>query len=99
MADVEFSINGRDYKLHCNDGEEPRIRDMAGILDGKVKELSRALGQVGEARLLVAAAIVLLDEAMEPAEKGDSAADSAEEKALSALADKLEAVAARLETA
>jgi cell division protein ZapA len=62
MGQVVVKVNGRDFALSCPDGQEPRIRRLAQYVDAKVGEFIQALGQVGEARLLLLAALVIADE-------------------------------------
>ncbi len=105
MPQVSVTINGRAYPVACQEGEEERIRDLASIIDGKVAEFARQVGQAGEARLLVLAALVLADELAEAHEAlRDSAApapstgDHAVATGIDRLAARVEAVAARLES-
>jgi cell division protein ZapA len=62
MGQVVVKVNGRDFPLSCADGQEPRIRRLAQYVDAKVGDFTRVLGQVGEARLLLLAALVIADE-------------------------------------
>jgi len=62
MGQVVVKVNGREYPLACNDGQEPRIRRLAQYVDAKVNEFTRSLGQVGEARLILLAALTIADE-------------------------------------
>jgi cell division protein ZapA len=62
MAQVVVKVNGRDFALSCPDGQEPRIRRLAQYVDAKVGEFTRTVGQVGEARLVLLAALVIADE-------------------------------------
>ena len=62
MGQVVVTINGRAFPLGCADGEEPRIRRLAQYVDGKIAEFVDLHGQVGEARLILLAAIVIADE-------------------------------------
>ena len=55
MGQVLVKVNGREFPLSCADGQEPRIRRLAQYVDAKVGEFTRAIGQVGEARLLLLA--------------------------------------------
>jgi cell division protein ZapA len=105
MAQVVATINGRSYPIACNEGEEQRIAELARYVDAKVKTFARELGQIGEARLLVLAALVLADELADAQSgKGDATlanGDAAEHGKLAAgvedLAERIEAIAARLE--
>ena len=62
MGQVVVKVNGRDFPLSCADGQEPRIRRLAQYVDAKVGEFTKVIGQVGEARLILLAAIVISDE-------------------------------------
>jgi cell division protein ZapA len=62
MGHVVVKVNGRDFPLSCPDGQEPRIRRLAQYVDAKVGEFTQSLGQVGEARLVLLAALVIADE-------------------------------------
>ncbi len=101
MAQVELRIGDRSYEIACRDGEEPRLRALAAIVDEKATAAGRALGGMNEARRLVVAAIMLADELSEararaaappPADAWAGIAPLMEE-----IADRLEAVSARLD--
>ncbi len=62
MGQVVVTVNGRAFPLNCADGEEPRIRRLAQYVDGKVGEFVKIHGQIGEARLVLLAALVIADE-------------------------------------
>ena len=62
MGQVVVKVNGRDFALSCADGQEARIRRLAQYVDAKIGEFTKALGQVGEARLVLLAALVIADE-------------------------------------
>ena len=62
MGQVTVPVNGRSFTITCDDGEEPRIRRLAQYVDAKVAEFVARVGQVGEARLLLLAALVIADE-------------------------------------
>ncbi len=68
MPNVEISINGRLYTVACDEGQQGRIRELGGIFDAKVQELTGgapAPGAVGEAHVLVLAGLMLADEVYE----------------------------------
>jgi len=107
MAQVSITINGRSYPVTCGDGEESRIRELARDIDSKVSNFARQMGQAGEARLLVLAALLLADEVAEVNEalrtmSAHSPVPAPDDDALAAgvekLAARVEAVAARLES-
>ena len=110
MGQVVVRVNGRDFALSCADGQEPRIRRLAQYVDAKVGEFSKAIGQVGEARLILLAAIVIADELSDANEAlqqersrtrvgGGGGGDAgAAASGLRTMADRIEAIAARLES-
>ena len=107
MAQVTITINGRNYPVACNAGEEGRIGELARYVDGKVKAFAKEIGAVGEARLLLLTALVLADELAEAREMqnghdgaGNGAAPVAENLAggIDDIAQRIEAIAMRLET-
>ena len=107
MAQISVTINGRSYPVACNEGEERRIDELARYVDGKVKGFVRGLGQIGEARLLVLAALVLADEladaqsapGLEKPRSGLAGEDERVAAGVENLAQRIEAIAARLEAA
>ena len=65
MAEVDVIINSRSYRISCNDGEEKRVSLLSESLDKEVRLLADKTGQLGEARMILLASIVLLDKADE----------------------------------
>jgi cell division protein ZapA len=107
MAQVTITINGRNYPIACNAGEEGRIGELARYVDGKVKGFAKEFGAVGEARLLLLTALILADELAEAREAqnghaaaGNGAAAIGDSLAggIDHLAQRIEAIATRLET-
>ena len=62
MAQVTVLVNGRNYTLACEDGEEEHLTALAAFIDSRVAELGRSIGQVGDARLMLMASLVVADE-------------------------------------
>ena len=62
MAEVTLTINTREYKVTCDDGQEPHILELAGMVENRVQGLIQSVGQVGEARLLMMASLLIADE-------------------------------------
>ncbi len=65
MTQVDISINGRIYAIACDDGQEAHVARLARYLDQKVSTLAKSVGQVGDARLLVMASLLVVDELVE----------------------------------
>ncbi|WP_370156814.1 cell division protein ZapA [Ferrovibrio sp.] len=110
MGQVNLTVNNRLYSIGCDDGEEEQVRRLAKVLDGRVRELAALVGQVGEARLMLMTALTLADD-LETAQaelatlKGEISGLREEQKtaeggadALVGLAQKLEDIAAKLES-
>ncbi len=108
MAEVVVTINGRAFPLTVADGEEPRIRRLASYVDGKIGEFVKVHGQIGEARLILLAALVITDELSDVNDLvqrgvGRGAGSGPDGSAAMAsgirtIAERIETIAARLET-
>ena len=111
MPLVEVVVNGRDYQVACDVGQEDRLRELAQMFDTRVRVLASSVGQVGDARLLLMAGLVLSDELSgalakaaererEVASLKAKLADGAEtlEKAESGISELLEQAAVRIES-
>ena len=106
MATVNVDVNGRSYNVGCADGQEERVRQLAGQFDGKVRDVAAQLGQVGDSRLFLMASLILADELQEakaqlakrPAAPSPAvAAPRAPAPVNDGVAEALNAVAARIE--
>jgi cell division protein ZapA len=62
MPLVEVVVNGRQYQVGCDAGQEDRLRELAQQFDKRVQALASSVGQIGDARLLLMAGLVLTDE-------------------------------------
>ncbi len=65
MPLVNVMVNGRAYTIACDDGEEDHLRALAAHVDEKVRELLESVGQVGDQRLMLMAAVLVTDELFE----------------------------------
>ena len=112
MAEMNLEIAGRHYMLSCRDGEEAHLARLAAIVDEKAQDAARTMGGLGEARQLLLAALLLADEVIDarkgkgapaapapPAPSAEPVADPALATALERLAERMEALAGRVETA
>jgi cell division protein ZapA len=100
MAQVEITINGRDYRIACEDGQEAHLTNLAGYIDGKIGELVGQVGQIGDTRLMVMASLLVADELSDTREELAQARDAASAETaarIDALAARIEALAASLE--
>jgi cell division protein ZapA len=62
MPLVNVMVNGRAYTIACDEGEEDHLRDLAATVDAKAREVLSSVGQVGDTRLLLMAALLMADE-------------------------------------
>ena len=85
MAEGDITINGRSYRISCKDGEEERIKSLSSLINNQVQKLSEKIGQLGEARMILLASLVLLD-------KSDEVEKEAE-KIISITSEKIEKLA------
>lgn len=69
MSQVNVTINGRQFRMACEDGEEARLLRLAEDLDASIAKLRTRFGEIGDTRLTVMAALTLADELSETKEK------------------------------
>lgn len=62
MAELTVTINGRNYTVACEEGQEEHIGRLAGYVKVRVEELVESMGQIGDARLLLMASLLVSDE-------------------------------------
>ena len=62
MAQVTVTIAGKIFRIACDDGQEPHLESLAHELDGRIADMRKAFGEIGDNRLTVMAAISFLDE-------------------------------------
>jgi cell division protein ZapA len=100
MGQVSAPVNGRSYAITCDDGQEAHIRRLAQYVDAKVGEFVAAVGQVGEAKLLLLAALVIADELSDANDALERERERAEtvKSGRDEPAKRVEAIAARLQT-
>jgi cell division protein ZapA len=62
MSHVNVTINGRQYRMACEEGQEPRLLRLAESLETRIESLRGKFGEIGDARLTVMAALTVCDE-------------------------------------
>ena len=109
MPTIEVLVNGRRQAVQCGPGEENRVRQLAAYVDRRVADMVRGQPQSGDARGLVLATLKIADELSDAYDEikrlradldhqgggGDKAAAGMLEQA----AQRIEAIAAALESA
>src|SRR5215467_14243666 len=65
MAHVTVSINGRHYRMACEDGQENYLMRLAKEVDQRIDQLRAQFGEIGDMRLTIMAALAIADEMVE----------------------------------
>ena len=106
MGEISVTINGRDYPVACEDGQEEQLDKLAHFVDKKMGELVASVGQIGDARLLVMTTLLIADELSEAYQQlkagagtngSSQGAEDSMAAALESCAQRIESIAARLE--
>lgn len=104
MAEVNLSIGGRSYAVHCGDGEEAQLTRLSQMIDAKTVIARQASPGLTEVRQLLFAAILLADDLHETRSKNEkeqgalnlSPADNEAGEAM--MAARMNVLAARIES-
>ena len=116
MSQVSVTINGRQFRMACEDGQEGHLMNLARDLDVRIEGLRKKFGEIGDTRLTVMAALTIADSLAENAGRikkledelvalrnaraealdHDQAARAAITAALTAAAERIESITARL---
>jgi cell division protein ZapA len=105
VAKVTLTVNRRNYDISCDNGEEVQLTRLGEYVNRRVDEIVAKVGQVGDARLLVLACLLLADELSEvyteldtfKEEKINSAQTTDAERELELMAVRIESIAEKLE--
>src|ERR1700758_3966115 len=65
MSQVTVTINGRQFRMACEDGQESHLLRLAQDLDQRIEKLRANFGEIGDTRLTVMAALTVADELVE----------------------------------
>jgi cell division protein ZapA len=69
MSHINVTINGRQYRMACEEGQEARLLKLAGDLETRIDSLRGKFGEIGDQRLEVMAALTVADELMDSAHR------------------------------
>jgi len=69
VPEVNVEINGRRYRMACEDGQQDHLIGLAERFNAQVEGLKGAVGEIGDNRLTVMAGIAVLDELSEAERK------------------------------
>ena len=62
MSHINVTINGRQYRMACEEGQEVRLLKLAESLETRIQSLRGKFGEIGDARLTVMSALTACDE-------------------------------------
>ncbi len=69
MAQVNVTIDGKTYRMACDEGQEQHLEMLASRFDRYVGHLKEGFGEIGDNRLTVMAGIMVMDELVEMQKK------------------------------
>lgn len=62
MSSVNVTINGKQYRMACEPGQEEQLTALATEFDARITTIRERFGEVGDARITVMAALMVGDE-------------------------------------
>ena len=62
MPRVDIDLNGRNYSVTCEEGQENRLREIAAFVDAKMGALAQGKLGASETQLLVLTALTMADQ-------------------------------------
>ena len=65
MPQVTVTIDGKQYRMACDEGQEEHLIGLAQSFDRYVAHLKESFGEIGDQRLTVMAGIRVMDELSE----------------------------------
>jgi len=65
MSHINVTLNGRQYRMACEEGQEVRLLKLAESLEARIESLRGKFGEIGDARLTVMAALTVCDELLD----------------------------------
>jgi cell division protein ZapA len=69
MSQVTVTINGRQFRVACEDGQENHLQELAADFDERIERMRKNFGEIGDTRLSVMAALTVADELAETSAK------------------------------
>ncbi len=65
MNHINVTLNGRQYRMACEEGQEVRLLKLAESFEQRIQDLRGKFGEIGDARLTVMAALTVCDELLD----------------------------------
>ena len=80
MPEINITINSREHKISCQEGEEKRVVELANLLNEEVLKISDTVGQIGDVKLMVLAALTVLDKNQDILDEASKSVESSTKK-------------------
>ena len=80
MPEVNITINSREHKIACQEGEEKRVEELANLINTEVLKIADTVGQIGDVKLMVLAAITVLDKNQDILDEASKSIESSTKK-------------------
>jgi cell division protein ZapA len=77
LRHVSVLIDGKQFRMACEEGEEPHLHALAAHLDAKIQQMRQSFGEIGDQRLTVMAALMICDEFFEERRRSAAFEDKA----------------------
>lgn len=69
MAQVTVIINGKNYRMACEEGQQEQLIELSERFNRYVEHLHGSFGEIGDHRLTIMAGIMVTDELLEAQKK------------------------------
>lgn len=69
MGHVTVQVNGRSFRMACQDGTEHRVSELAGMIDGIVQDIKGGFSHIQDDRLFLMAALIMADQLQDTREE------------------------------
>jgi cell division protein ZapA len=66
---INVTINGRQYRMACEEGQEQRLLQLAEGFEERIGGLRGKFGEIGDNRLTVMAALIVCDELLDAGQR------------------------------
>jgi cell division protein ZapA len=71
MGQINVLIDGKQFRMACEDGQESHLESLAADLDSRIQQMRQSFGDIGDLRLSVMAGLMLADEVRDERRKAD----------------------------
>jgi len=69
MNHINVTLNGRQYRMACEEGQEVRLLKLAEGFESRIQDLRGKFGEIGDARLTVMAALTVCDDLLDAGQR------------------------------